>query len=537
MLTCKDNPGARRSRRLIALLMAAVGLPAAAAHAQQTELVLLSPAGDTISRERVRRDAGQFHLELSSPMLGARFTLTIDVLASGVPTVMTNRFWRATDADTASPRETALLTFAGDSVFVEIAGRPTQRLGSQAGVLPYLNPSFGMLELFLARAARLGGDRVEVPGFMIQGGRTMPFTVSRPHPDSAVVVIAGNEARLSVDETGTITGGGVPSQGLRLVRVPVTGPWGGVRRPDYSAPPGAPYRAIDVMIPTAMGHELAGTLTLPLHAGPDRQVAAVVTATGSGLQDRDESLPSLPGYRLFRQVADTLARHGIAVLRMDDRGFGASGGDGATATSADFAEDIRAGLAWLRTRPEIDPRRLGVVGHSEGGLIAPKLAASDTALAAIVLMAGPSRTGREIIAYQQASAIERLPGLTPGQRDSLARQSRQAVDSMAATQPWMRYFLEYDPLPTARQVRHTPVLILHGETDLQVTVDQVAELAGAFRAAGNADVTTRIFPNANHLFLDDPLGDPAQYSRLTDRHVRPEVLGALLEWLTARLAP
>jgi dipeptidyl aminopeptidase/acylaminoacyl peptidase len=537
MPTSKDNPTPWQRLHLVAALLAAAGVPVADSHAQQTELLLLGPAGDTIARERTRSGTGQFHLELFSPMLGARFAISIDLLASGVPTAMTNRFWRATDPDTAPPRETAHLTFAGDSVHVDIAGRPVQRLGSREGALPFLNPSFGLIELFLARAEILGGDRVEVPAFLVQGGRTVPVTIMRFQPDSAVVNIAGTEARLRVDQTGAILGGVVPSQGLRLVRAPVTGPWSGVPPPDYSAPDGAPYQAIPVRIPTPMGHELAGTLTLPLHASSERPVPAVVTATGSGLQDRDESLPNLPGYRLFRQVADTLSRHGIAVLRMDDRGFGESGGNGATATSADFAEDIRAGLDWLGTRPEIDSGRLGIVGHSEGGLLAPMLAAADTTLAAIVLMAGPSRTGREIIAYQQESAIGRLPGLTAGQRDSLARQSRQAVDSMAAVQPWMRYFLDYNPLPTARRVRHAAVLILHGETDLQVTVDQAMELEGAFRAAGNRDVTVRIFAGTNHLFLDDPVGDPAQYARLTNRQVRPEVLGALVDWLVARFAP
>src|SRR5688500_15230713 len=119
-------------------------------------------------------------------------------------------------------------------------------------------------------------------------------------------------------------------------------------RKDYSAPLGAPYTAHDVTIPTPMGHTLAGTLTLPNGAGAASKVAAVVTMTGSGPQDRDETLNSPPGYRPFRQFADSLGRRGIAVLRMDDRGTGGSTGAHRTATSADFAEDIRAGLAYLR---------------------------------------------------------------------------------------------------------------------------------------------------------------------------------------------
>src|SRR6185295_11386276 len=127
-------------------------------------------------------------------------------------------------------------------------------------------------------------------------------------------------------------------------------------------------------------------------------VPAIVTVTGSGLEERDEAIPPLKGYRPFRQIADTLGRRGIAVLRMDDRGFGESGGDGNAATSADFAQDIRAGLAYLRTRSEVDGSRLGLVGHSEGGLIAPLVAKQEgTALKGIVLLAGTAYTGRQIM--------------------------------------------------------------------------------------------------------------------------------------------
>ena len=148
---------------------------------------------------------------------------------------------------------------------------------------------------------------------------------------------------------------------------------------DYSAPVGAPYRAIQVRVPTPAGHELAGTLTLPCCASLRCPVGAIVTVTGSGPQDRDENI-GLEGFRPFRQLAEALAKRNIAVLRMDDRGVGESGGAFKGATTADFAEDIRAGLAYLRTRGEINGCRLGVVGHSEGALVAP-LVAEERAIA------------------------------------------------------------------------------------------------------------------------------------------------------------
>src|SRR5262245_54861606 len=145
---------------------------------------------------------------------------------------------------------------------------------------------------------------------------------------------------------------------------------GSAAKSDYSAPADASYTAEDVTVTTPAGHTLAGTLTLPKGASGSHRVGAIVTISGSGPQDRDEAI-GLPGYRPFRQYADSLARRGIATLRMDDRGTGASKGTFRRSTSADFAEDIRAGLAYLRTRAEIDSGRLGVLGHSEGALIAP----------------------------------------------------------------------------------------------------------------------------------------------------------------------
>lgn len=304
-------------------------------------------------------------------------------------------------------------------------------------------------------------------------------------------------------------------------------------RTDYAAPAGAPYTAEDVSVPTPAGHALAGTLTLPKDApGP---VPAVVLITGSGLQDRDASLPPVPGYRFFRQVADTLSRRGIAVLRLDDRGWGGSGGDASAATSADFADDIRAAVHWLRARNGIDAGRIGLLGHSEGGIIAPMIAAEDTAIAAVALLAAQSWTGRRISDFQ-LQAYFRGQGMTDAQIDSVMPLAMQEREAAAERTPWVRFFLDYDPLPAARRVR-APVLVLQGATDQQVSAEQAEELAAAVRAGGNADVTVRILPGINHLFLLDPAGtaDVAAYAALPDKTVPPQVLGPLADWFAARL--
>jgi uncharacterized protein len=283
-----------------------------------------------------------------------------------------------------------------------------------------------------------------------------------------------------------------------------------------------------------MGHVLAGTLTLPNGASATNRVAAVVTMTGSGPQDRDETLNTPPGYRPFRQFADSLGRRGIAVLRMDDRGTGGSTGDHRTATSSDFAEDIRAGLAYLRTRPEIDASRLALLGHSEGGLIGPIVAAKEPQLRAMALLAAPSWVGRKILEFQLNNMTRGDTALKGAKLDSALARIPIRIDSLRASNAWMKFFLDHDVLAIARQVK-TPVLLLNGGTDQQVTPEQTAELAAAIKSGGNADVTYRVFPDLNHLFLYDPVGFPGGYGRLTRSAVEPQVIGTVVEWLLQRL--
>ena len=305
-------------------------------------------------------------------------------------------------------------------------------------------------------------------------------------------------------------------------------------RKDYSAPMGAPYTAYDVTIPTPMGHTLAGTLTLPNGASGTSKVAAVVTMTGSGPQDRDETLSPLPGYRPFRQFADSLGRRGVAVLRMDDRGTGGSTGNHGTATSADFAEDIRAGLAYLRTRPEIDASRLGILGHSEGGLIGPLVAVKEPQLRAVALLAAPSWGGRKILQYQMSNLTRGDTSLKGARLDSALARIPGRIDSLRSSNAWMKFFLDHDVLAVARQVK-APTLLLNGATDQQVTPEQTAELAAAIKSGGNADVTSRVFPNLNHLFVYDPVGFPRGYARLVRNNVEQEVVGVTTDWLVAKL--
>jgi alpha/beta superfamily hydrolase len=304
---------------------------------------------------------------------------------------------------------------------------------------------------------------------------------------------------------------------------------------DYSAPPGAPYRAISVTVPTPMGHTLAGTLTLPNEASKAHPVAAVVTISGTGPQDRDEFL-GFGNYRPFRQFADSLGRRGIAVLRMDDRGVGQSKGRFKGATPIDFVKDIRAGLAYLRTRAEIDPKRLALLGHSEGAIDAPMVALEEPSLKALVLLAGQAHSLHGALKFQLENMIRHDTTLTPARRDSAVAHVQDKIDSLTRTDPYMKFMDGYDPSPTARKVSKPAILILTGETDRQADPKQVDDWVAAFKASGNPDVTGRVLPGLNHLFVPDPDGFPGGYAKLPQPlAVDRSVVGMVVDWLSQRL--
>jgi alpha-beta hydrolase superfamily lysophospholipase len=438
-------------------------------------------------------------------------------------------------------QQRAELTFFGDSVLSHVErprgqqAIPDRRLKVTRGAVPLVNLSGLSLELVLRRARSIGGDTAHVPIILISG-QTVTAVVTRIGADSVLVTLAGIGLRARTDAVGRLLGAVVPSQNVVFERLPVesaAAAWSPVRAVSYAAPPGAPYSAQEVTLRTPAGLSLAGTLTIPRRARGAR-VPAVVLITGSGAQDRDENSPALETWRPFREIADTLSRRGIAVLRLDDRGVGGSDAGTDTATSADFADDVRAALAWLRARPEIDPARVGLVGHSEGGIIAPMIAATDPRLRAVVLIAGSASRGRDILTRQRRYVIDADTSLSPARRDSLFAAATMEADSAFAAPGWLRFFADYDPLVTVRRVR-APVLILQGESDRQVPADEARRLATALREAGNRRVTLRTFPRMNHLLVEDAIGDPRRYVALPGYAVRKDLLGALADWLVRTL--
>lgn len=339
----------------------------------------------------------------------------------------------------------------------------------------------------------------------------------------------------------------------------------GPDRPQNPKPP-FPYDEREVEITSAVdGVTLAGTLTLP--RGAVGGAPAVVLLTGSGAQDRDETIF---GHKPFWVIADHLTRAGVAVLRLDDRGVGGSGGDTTTSTLETFAGDAVTAAIYLRTLPEIDAKRVGLVGHSEGGLVAPMAAAQSPDIAFLVLLAGTGVPGREVLVSQQA-AILRASGapeevIAKQQADQAAalelvesgaekqeivdfiaaalaaegqgmpeEQARALAEQQAATigSPWFRSFLATDPAAHLRRVR-VPVLALNGERDLQVLPDlNLPAIENALREGGNADVTIVELPGLNHLFQRSTTGGLEEYGSI-DETFNHAALDVMTRWILDR---
>ncbi|HEY5911856.1 MAG TPA: alpha/beta fold hydrolase [Verrucomicrobiae bacterium] len=339
------------------------------------------------------------------------------------------------------------------------------------------------------------------------------------------------------------------------------------RRPQDPKPP-YPYLEEEVVVENkAGGVKLGGTLTTPRGTGP---YPAVILITGSGQQDRDEAIM---GHRPFLVLADYLTRRGIAVLRCDDRGAGKSTGDFAKSTDTDFVEDTLAEIEFLRTRRAVDAKRIGLIGHSEGGIIAPRVAVKSSGVAFIVLLAGVGvpmedllvRQGQDIarvmgvgedvikkntdtqreifrlvreekdpaVLKEKAGkfAREQISGLSEEQRKALGitdAMIEKQVEALAT--PWFRELLAYDPRPTLRKVT-CPVLALTGEKDLQVAAkENLAAIREALLAGGNQRLKCEELVGLNHLFQTCTTGAVAEYS-LIEETFSPKALKETADWI------
>lgn len=440
--------------------------------------------------------------------------------------------------------------------------------GIWAGALELPGAELEMIFRVASEADGVWSATLDVPA---QGATGIPVTEVRQDGETIifdVALIAGiYSGQLNSD--GTALEGIWEQSGMQI---PLTlqktlEELAGPNRPQEPKPP-YPYSEVDVKYPNhKAGIELAGTLTVPEGDGPH---PVVILISGSGAQNRDEELM---GHKPFHVLADYLTRRGIAVLRFDDRGVGESTGNFATATTLDFTDDVLAGVEFLKTRPEIDPARIGLIGHSEGGLVAPMAANATSDVAFIVLMAGPAVNGEQIsllqtdlilrasgaseedIAEQRALLealfelarnVEDMEQTAAAMRDvlmasfeTLSEEELAAlgdVETAIAVQisqllsPWYQFFMTYDPMPALKDVT-CPVLAINGSKDLQVPAQlNLSLIEQALQEGGNKNYTVLELADLNHLFQTAQTGSPDEYY-LIEETMSPVALEVMGDWL------
>jgi fermentation-respiration switch protein FrsA (DUF1100 family) len=329
-----------------------------------------------------------------------------------------------------------------------------------------------------------------------------------------------------------------------------------------------PYYSEDITFENKKaGINLAGTLTLP---NKDGVFPVVILISGSGPQNRDEELL---GHKPFLVLSDYLTKNGIAVLRYDDRGTALSKGDFKSATSVDFATDVESAIEYLKSRKEINKKKIGLIGHSEGGLIAPMVASKSKDVAFIVLLAGTGIQGDQLLLLQQR-LIGKVSGVSDEDLQKTELTNRKAFDivnkstsleqlktylttyikqemkdnpsaekpqgmtdddfvKMQVNQianPWMLYFIKYNPTPALTKVK-CPVLAINGEKDLQVPPkENLNAIKKALAKGGNKKVTIKEVPNLNHLFQECKTGSPDEYATI-EQTFSPTALTEILMWL------
>ncbi len=342
-------------------------------------------------------------------------------------------------------------------------------------------------------------------------------------------------------------------------------------RPQTPVPPYS-YNSEDVLYYNADSTiQFGATITYPKTGGP---FPVALMITGSGQQDRDETIFD---HKPFAVIADYLTKNGFAVLRVDDRGKGQTTGKFSGSTTADFTNDVLAGIQYLSKRKDIDKNKIGVIGHSEGGMIAPMVYSKWPHLAFIVSLAGTGISGADVLMRQQTDPLKTLVSdsayhsfydLTkytletiqnnPNSPDSIildkiekyyaewknktrvdileelhantATPEDYAAQVSGELKPWLKYFISTDPATFWSKVK-CPVLALNGEKDIQVYADQnIPAIQTALEKAGNKKVTIKISPGLNHLFQHCTQCTVKEYAELTET-ISPEVLETISNWL------
>lgn len=388
------------------------------------------------------------------------------------------------------------------------------------------------------KVGNVAEERIRTPDRTIVARR---FDVTFVNPNGPV------PAEVWIDEDSRLLRFRVAAQGLEVAREDVAAVSARVERMTREGDE-------QVKMPS-VGFSLAGTLSKPVTPAPPAgsklvpRLPAVILVAGSGPVDRDETVSGIP---IFAQVAAAIADAGFLVVRYDKRGVGQSGGRNEAATIDDYAEDVRAVIRFLRKRKDVDPKRIAIVGHSEGGLVGMIAASREKKyVAALALIATPATTGAELVLEQQRHLLDRM-SLPEGEiRNRIELQEKiqkavitgegwEAIPSgfrRQANTPWFRSFLLFDPARVMPKVEE-PLIVIQGERDRQVAARHARLLEGMAKARkANWGVDLVVVDGINHLLVPAPTGEITEYATLQDRKVSGQVLDALTRWLTRVLAP
>jgi len=344
---------------------------------------------------------------------------------------------------------------------------------------------------------------------------------------------------LTANDDGGLVRVNIPADSLDIVREDAAS---ATSRTQIQSNPGDE----PVTIP-AVGFNIGATLTKPTKSGAGAKLAAVVLLGSAGVGDRDGVIQGVP---TLAQLANAIAESGMMAVRYDKRGNGQSGGRSESATVSDFAEDVRAVVRWLEKRPDVDPKRIAVAGHSEGAWVGLLAAAREKRIAAVVSIAGPSSTGAELLLEQQRYSLDQLK-LAPEERDKRIALQQQ-IHSAALTgkgwetvppqlrkeadTPWFQSLLAFDPAKVLEDVRQ-PILFVHGGLDRQVPVEHVEKLSDLARKESKSkSVEVVVVRGVNHLLVPATTGEVSEYGTLPDRNVSKDVTMAVTTWLSKTFA-
>jgi pimeloyl-ACP methyl ester carboxylesterase len=381
-----------------------------------------------------------------------------------------------------------------------------------------------------ARLVNVQNDRMQL-GAEFLNARRYDVVLMNSTSNTAVTITTG------VD--GNLLSVRIPSQGVDIVRVDLASV--AVRTQVHSNPGDEP-----VTIP-AVGFNLGATLTRPPSAASGTRLPTVIVLSGFATNDRDGYVAGIP---VMGQLAGAIANAGFLTVRFDRRGYAQSGGRSESATLTDYADDVRTVMRWLADRKDVDPRRIALVGDSDGAWVALLAASRERRFAAVATIGAPASTGAELVLELQQRTLDLLT-LTPeerSKREALQKQIIAAVQSSRglaalppdvrrqADTPWFQSVLNFEPAKVLKDVRQ-PLLIAHAGLDHEVRPEEADRLADIARKESDSQsVELLIVKGVNHLLVPAVTGEVREYGELADRHVSADLSTAITGWLTRTFA-